>query len=388
MTTRAQGDSTGLRCASVAVMQSRASSPTSPVAISRAKGVDRPVMNLGALYRQMMRSRTFELAVADLWRRGLISGEMHLGTGEEAVAAAVVAHLRDDDGLALAHRCTPVLVARGVPLLAMLREMLGKEDGLCGGRGGHMHLASREHRVAASGIVGASLPMAAGFALAAKRLRAGAVGVAFTGEGAMNQGQALETLNLAAAWSLPLVVVCVDNGWAIVTRSDSVTGGDLVERARAFGWDASSLDGTDVVAAYRAAEAAIGRARQGRGPTLLLAKCPRLDGHFLGDPLLRQARNPFGAETLGTLRTVLSAARASEGGSVVERARSMAKIGTVMARASLAAERGASDDPVVLAADALGYEEQSAIDGDVEREIRAVVEQALDASRDGGEADA
>src|SRR5579872_7090727 len=97
----------------------------------------------------MFRSRTFELAVADLWNQGLVSGEMHLGTGEEAVAAGVVTHLGPGDGLSLTHRCSPGLVIRGVSLVALLRELLGKEDGLCGGRGGHMHLASREHLVAA-----------------------------------------------------------------------------------------------------------------------------------------------------------------------------------------------------------------------------------------------
>jgi pyruvate dehydrogenase E1 component alpha subunit len=341
-----------------------------------------------ALYRQMMRSRTFEVAVADLWTQGLVSGEMHLGTGEEAVAVGVVTHLRDGDGLALTHRCSPALAARGVSLVAMLREMLGKEDGLCGGRGGHMHLASREHLVAASGIVGASLPMAAGFALAARRLRPGAVGVAFTGEGAMNQGQALETLNLAAAWSLPLVVVCVDNGWAITTRSESVTGGDLAGRARAFGWEAVSLDGTDVVATYHAADAAIRRARRGLGPSLLLARCPRLDGHFLGDPLVRQARHPFGAETLGTLRSVMSAVRAPDGGGALARARSVAKIGSVIGRASFAAQRGSAGDPVVLAGHGLGHDERAAIDQEVEREVRTAVEQALGTAPGGESGDA
>lgn len=332
----------------------------------------------------MFRSRAFELAVADLWNQGLVSGEMHLGTGEEAVAAGVVTHLGPGDGLALTHRCSPALVIRGVPLVAMLREVLGKEDGLCGGRGGHMHLASREHLVAASGIVGASLPMGAGFALAAARLRPGAVGVAFTGEGAMNQGHALETLNLAAAWSLPLLVVCIDNGWAIATLSESVTSGDLTERARAFGWQAQSIDGSDVLAAHHAAGAAIGRARQGRGPTLLLAKCHRLDGHFLGDPLVRQARSPLGAETLGTLRGLMSAAGATEGAGMLGRARSLAKIGAVMARANLGARRGSAEDPLVVAGAGLRADRRLAIEDSVKLEIRAAVEQALGPARPEG----
>ena len=122
-------------------------------------------MELPGLYRQMLRVRSFELAVADLWSRGLISGEMHLATGEEAVAAGVVTHLRGDDGLALTHRCSPALVVRGVSQVDMLKEMLGRQEGLCGGRAGHMHLCSKRHRVAASGIVGASLPLMLVFAI-------------------------------------------------------------------------------------------------------------------------------------------------------------------------------------------------------------------------------
>jgi pyruvate dehydrogenase E1 component alpha subunit len=334
-------------------------------------------MDLPALYRHMLRSRLFELAVADLWNKGLVSGEMHLGTGEEAVAAGVVSHVREGDGLALAHRCTPPLVVRGVPLVPMLREMLGRPDGLCGGRGGHMHLASRAHLAAASGIVGASLPAAAGFALAARRLRPGAIGAAFTGEGAMNQGQALETLNLASAWSLPMVVICVDNGWAITTRSESVTGGDLVERASAFGWHTARVDGTDASAVHEVAGELVAHAREGHGPSFLLADCPRLDGHFLGDPLLRQARDPLGPETRGTLSGVVSGVRSGGASGLLGRARSLIEMGVVMARASLSAGRGSGTDPIVVARASLRASERQPIDDSVEKEIREVVERAL-----------
>ncbi len=129
--------------------------------------------DLWTFYQPMYRSRRFEEAVADLWRQGHISGEMHLGMGEEAVAAGIVAHLQDGDALALDHRGTPPLVMRGVDPVALLREMLGHPDGLCGGRGGHMHLFSPEHLAVSSGIVGAAGPGAVGFALAAQHLRPG-----------------------------------------------------------------------------------------------------------------------------------------------------------------------------------------------------------------------
>jgi len=160
------------------------------------------------LYELMLRSRTFENAVKQLWEDGLISGEMHLGTGEEAICAAIVAQLQPGDALALDHRATPPLLMRGVDPLLLLSEFMGKPDGLCSGAGGHMHLFSPQHLAASSGIVGASAPAAVGFALAALRLRPGTLAVAFFGEGAINQGMLLEAFNLAAVWKLPVLFVC------------------------------------------------------------------------------------------------------------------------------------------------------------------------------------
>jgi len=243
----------------------------------------------------MLRSRRFEEFVKDLWEKGKISGEMHLGIGEEAIAVGVVDHLQEGDAMALDHRGTPPLVARGVDLVVLLREFLGSEDGLCCGMGGHMHLFSPEHLAASSGIVGSSGPVAAGFALAAQCLRPENLAVAFFGEGAMNQGMLVETLNLAVAWKLPLLFVCKDNQWAITTLSHSVTGGNLIDRAKAFGMPAMEIDGTDVEAVWNAAGQGADRARSGNGPTFLLAHCPRLEGHFLmiGQIRTDQDRDPL-----------------------------------------------------------------------------------------------
>ncbi len=335
-------------------------------------------MDLSGLFRQMLRARTYELAVDDLWQRGLIAGEMHLGTGEEAVAAGVVTLLEDGDGLALTHRCSPALVVRGVPLVPMLRELLGCEDGLCRGRGGHMHLFSKEHMVATSGIVGASLPTAAGFALANRRLRPRKVAVAFTGTGAMNSGMALETLNLAVAWSLPLLVVCIDNGWAITTPSEAVTGGDLVGRARSFGFRAAQVSGRDVVAVHTAAARLVDATRRGKGPSFLLATCPRLDGHFLGDPLLRMARQPV-AEGRNTLSKVLASAMSRGGGGLADRAGGMTRMMSVMAKARRGPTRERRGDPMLAARKAMKKHqaELDRIEAEVASEIRAALEAAL-----------
>jgi len=244
------------------------------------------------LYHQMVRIRRFEEATAGFWHRGLISGELHLGVGEEAAVAGVVSLLEEGDAMATDHRSTPPFVARGVDLTAMTLELLGSEEGLCRGMGGHMHLFSVEKLACSTGIVGASAPLASGFALAAQQLHPGKVAVAFFGDGAMNQGMTMEALNLAAAWRLPVIFVCKNNGWAITTRTQAVTGGRFTMRARALGMPACWVPGTRVEKVRAAAYRAVRRARAGAGPSFILAVCPRTEGHFLGDPLLRVLKEP------------------------------------------------------------------------------------------------
>ena len=249
--------------------------------------------DLWSTYALMLRSRLFEEAIAQFWQDGLISGEMHLGTGEEAIIAGVVSQLREGDAMALDHRGTAALLMRGVDPVLILRELLGYADGLCGGRGGHMHLFSKEHLAASSGIVGAAGPTAAGFALSAQYLRPGAIAVAFFGEGAMNQGMLMESMNLATVWNLPVLFVCKDDGWAITTQSESMTGGVLNERARGLGLQAVEVDGCELSQVWEASEKAIERARSGQGPTFLHARCVHLEGHFLGLQQLRVVRDPL-----------------------------------------------------------------------------------------------
>lgn len=339
--------------------------------------MDFRTVELLELYRDMARARAFELLLADLWRRGLISGEMHLGTGEEAVVAGVVSHLVEGDALALDHRPTPALVVRGVDLVSLVREMLGREEGLCRGRGGHMHLFSPEHLSASSGIVGAAAPCGAGFALAAKRLRPGAVAVAFLGEGAMNQGMVLETLNLAVVWELPLVLVCKDNGWAITTRSEAVTAGDLRDRAAAFGLPSERIDGLDVEAVSEAARAAVERARRGEGPSFLQATCVHLDAHFLGDPLVRAARRPVreGREVLGS---VVRAAVRPRGAALPGRTASVSALLGLLSDAR-SNGTGSGRDPLAVARKALERQglEWERVDRAVADEMAAVVDVAL-----------
>jgi TPP-dependent pyruvate/acetoin dehydrogenase alpha subunit len=285
--------------------------------------------DLWFLYENMLRSRLFEEAVSQTWQAGKISGEMHLSIGEEAVVAGTVLQLEDGDAMALDHRGTAPMVMRGVDLKLLLREFLGRPDGLCAGRGGHMHLYSKEHLAASSGIVGASGPAAAGFALAARHLRPSRIALAFFGEGAMNQGMLLEAMNLAVVWKLPAIFVCKDSKWAITTVSASVTGGSPVKRAESFGMPAARIDGTDVEVVWQAAADAIKHARAGLGPAFLSAACAHPEGHFLGDPLLRISRHPV-QEMKKVAGPLLKSVTRAKGGSVTKRTGGLGRVSSLI----------------------------------------------------------
>jgi len=245
-----------------------------------------------SLYELMYRSRVFEEAVRRIWKDGKISGEMHLGLGEEAINAGIVSQLIEGDALALEHRGTSPLLMRGVDPLALLREFMGKPGGLCGGQGGHMHLFALDKLAASSGIVGAAGPAAAGFALSAQILRPGTVAIAFFGDGATSAGMLMESMNLAVVWKLPVMFVCKDNDWAISTPADTAVGGNLLARAEAFGMKGFEVDGADVLAVSSVAKAALQDLRAGKGPVFIWAHCVHLEGHFLGDGLLDMLRRP------------------------------------------------------------------------------------------------
>lgn len=334
--------------------------------------------DLWNLYRMMLHSRLFEAAVRQLWEDGDISGEMHLGTGEEAIAAGVVSQLVPGDAMALDHRGTPPLLMRGLDPVALLREFLGRPDGLCAGMGGHMHLFSRQHLAASSGIVGSAGPAVVGFALAARRLRPGTLAVAFFGEGAMNQGMLLEAMNLAVVWRLPALFVCKDNGWAISSRSRSLTGGSLSDRAAGFGMPAVEINGADVETVWEAARAATARARRGEGPTFLHAHCVHLDGHFLGDPLVDAVRFPL-REVPEMAAPLTRAFLQSRGASLPQRLRGLQSVvGTL-----LDTYRDVSDhkehDPIRLARERLISQPDRLADleRDVAHEIEEIIQTAL-----------
>ncbi|MDH3623930.1 MAG: thiamine pyrophosphate-dependent dehydrogenase E1 component subunit alpha [Myxococcales bacterium] len=332
--------------------------------------------NAEGLYRQMYKSRRFEEAVTQLWNDGHISAEMHLSKGEEAIVAGVLDHVMDGDALALDHRASAPMVMRGIDLALLLKEFMGLEGGLCRGMGGHIHLFSPEHLAASSGIVGATGPAACGFAIAAQHLRPDKVAVAFFGEGAMNQGMLMESINLAAAWSLPVIFVCKDNGTAVTTSSADVTAGDLLTRARGLGAHAVSVDGTDVDEVWSAARDAFVRAREGKGPMFLHATCVHPEGHFLGDPLLRMVRNPV-RELRSKVGPLIKAATTG-GSSLSERAVSLGSIAGMLGRAR-ETQKHTRDDPIerqrqrLEISDAQRDELERAVDDEVQTAVAAAL---------------
>jgi pyruvate dehydrogenase E1 component alpha subunit len=216
---------------------------------------------------------------------GTIPGEMHLSAGQEAAAVGVCVHLRKEDSVWGTHRAHHFAIAKGVPLDRMSAEMLGKVDGLCRGKGGHMHLYDTEHNFACNGIVGAGIPHACGAALAAQFRKTDAVAIAEFGDGAANEGSFHESLNLASLWRLPVVFVCQDNKYGIsVSKKASTAVESNAERAAGYGMPGIKVGENDAVAMFAAAGEAIDRARRGEGPTLIEMQVDRYYGHFQGDP--------------------------------------------------------------------------------------------------------
>ncbi|MBG6465004.1 thiamine pyrophosphate-dependent dehydrogenase E1 component subunit alpha [Pseudomonas aeruginosa] len=236
-------------------------------------------------YRVMRTIRAFEERLHVEFATGEIPGFVHLYAGEEASAAGVMAHLRDDDCIASTHRGHGHCIAKGVDVHGMMAEIYGKKTGVCQGKGGSMHIAALEKgMLGANGIVGAGAPLAAGAALAAKLKGSDAVAVAVFGDGGSNDGAVFEAMNLAAVWNLPCLFVAENNGYAEATAANwSVACDHIADRAAGFGMPGVTVDGFDFFAVHEAAGAAIERARAGEGPSLIEVKLTRYYGHFEGD---------------------------------------------------------------------------------------------------------
>ncbi len=235
-------------------------------------------------YRTMATARHFEESVFQNFSDGKIPGFVHLSAGQEATAAGVYMALDERDWIATTHRAHGQCIARGLDLQETMDEIYGATTGVCGGKGGSMHIADLDKgMLGANGIIGATGPLAVGAGLSARAKGENGVAVAFYGDGGSNQGLIFEAYNLANIWKLPVIFICEDNGYAEATPSSYSVAGSQVARANGFGMPAVEVDGFDFFAVYDAMREAVERARNGEGPSLIHIKTARFYGHFVGD---------------------------------------------------------------------------------------------------------
>jgi pyruvate dehydrogenase E1 component alpha subunit len=239
------------------------------------------------IYRRMLEGRLFEKRAHDLFLEGLVKGTSHLGIGQEAVAAGFASALRPDDMVFCTYRGHVHTLLRGAPMAALMGELLGRANGICGGKGGSMHLTDVSKGAMGSyAIVGAHMPIAAGAAWAAARRGTGQVTVCFFGDGTTNIGAFHEALNLAVIWSLPVVFVCENNLYMEYTAIADVTAVEhpAADRASAYGLEPILIDGNDPDEVHATATRVVARARDGQGPSLVEAVTYRHGGHSRADP--------------------------------------------------------------------------------------------------------
>jgi len=237
------------------------------------------------LYKRMLAIRRFEESAYRAYEQGEIGGTVHVSVGQEAVAVGVISALEADDVVLSHHRAHGHALAKGVDPGRLMAELFGRTSGVSSGKGGSMHVTDVKSGFLGSlAVVGASVPLAVGVALADRTLGRERVSTVFFGDGAINQGVLYESFNLAAIWNLPVLFVCENNGFAISVRSDYATGGEgLCDRARAFGLGAIHVDGQSLFAVREAASDAVASVRSGV-PTLIECETYRFMGHSRGDP--------------------------------------------------------------------------------------------------------
>lgn len=238
------------------------------------------------MYKTMYTIRTFEERESQLYYQGLQDGFVHLYIGEEAIATGVCAALNKDDFITSTHRGHGHIIAKGGDLKKIMAELFGRKTGYCQGKGGSMHIAAFELGIlGANGMVAGGIPIAAGAALSSMLRKTGQVTACFFGDGAINEGAFHSSLNLASAWKLPVVFVCENNRYGVSTPIARVTNiaEDLSVRAEAYNMPGRRLESDDVMRIYQAASEAVGRAREGGGPSLLVFDTARFLPHFQGE---------------------------------------------------------------------------------------------------------
>lgn len=243
-------------------------------------------------YEQLLLVRRCEERLMTLFADGEVPGFIHLSIGQEAVSVGVMSALGDADTIASTHRGHGHALAKGIPLDGFFAELLARDNGVCRGRGGSMHVADmRIGMLGANGIVGAGLPIALGSALAHHVHGSGHIAVSFFGDGALAEGVLHESVNIAALWKLPILFVCEANGWSEFSPVSRQIGFDLEAWSRSFGLTYRKVDGNDVLAVAEAAQSFVASIRAGDGPCLLECVTSRVRGHYEGDAQKYRSEN-------------------------------------------------------------------------------------------------
>ena len=245
------------------------------------------------MQRRMLRIRYFDERASKMVKRGEIPGTVHTSIGQEAQVVGACMALSEIDYMTGNHRSHGHPIGKGAQLGPLMAELVGKATGVCGGKGGSMHLADfKVGSLGESGIVGSSIPIATGAALSSKILGTGRVSLAFFGDGAANQGCLYEAMNLASVWELPIVFLCENNHYALSTPAHTVTAGVIAERAAGFNMPGVRVeDGQSVLTVYDAVRAAVDRARANKGPSLVEVMTYRFNEHSEGLRLATDYRN-------------------------------------------------------------------------------------------------
>ncbi|MHC0053094.1 pyruvate dehydrogenase (acetyl-transferring) E1 component subunit alpha [Actibacterium sp. D379-3] len=243
-------------------------------------------------YREMLQIRRFEEKAGQLYGMGLIGGFCHLYIGQEAVVVGLEAVAKEGDKRVTSYRDHGHMLACGMDPKGVMAELTGREGGYSKGKGGSMHMFSKEkHFYGGHGIVGAQVPIGAGLAFADKYLETGGVTFAYFGDGAANQGQVYETYNMAELWDLPVIFVIENNQYAMGTSViRSTKSPSMWERGVAYGIPGEEVDGMDVLAVKEAGEKAVAHCRAGNGPYILEIKTYRYRGHSMSDPAKYRTR--------------------------------------------------------------------------------------------------
>lgn len=245
------------------------------------------------MQRRMLRIRYFDERASKMVKRGQIPGTVHTSIGQEAQVVGACMALSEIDYMTGNHRSHGHPIGKGAQLGPLMAELVGKATGVCGGKGGSMHLADfKVGSLGESGIVGSSIPIATGAALSSKILGTGRVSLAFFGDGAANQGCLYEAMNLASVWELPIVFLCENNQYALSTPAHTVTAGVIADRAAGFNMPGVRVeDGQSVLTVYDAVRTAVDRARANKGPSLVEVMTYRFNEHSEGLRLATDYRN-------------------------------------------------------------------------------------------------